>query len=100
MDELESGPLRLDPLSVLGKEPLGAHGRPDLPIVALELGFPGPSSEMVEEQEPEGVLVASEDPGYAASDVRRPSSAAIGRIAAITFRMWSSSSRPSCSAPL
>ncbi len=99
-DELERGPLRLDPLIVFGEEPLGAHGRPDVAVVALELRLSGPSFEVVEEQEPEGVLVAPEDPGYAASDVRRPSSAAIGRIPATTFRMWSSSSRPSSSAPL
>ena len=85
---------------VFGEEPLGAQGRPDVAVVALELRLSSPSFEVVEEQEPEGVLVAAEDPGYAASDVRRPSSAAIGRIAATTFRMWSSSSRPSSSAPL
>jgi hypothetical protein len=87
-DELERGPLRLDPPSVLGEEPLGAHSRPDVAVVALELRLlPGSSFEVVEERKPEGVLIASEDPGYAASDVRKPSSAAIGRIAAITFRM-------------
>jgi len=85
---------------VFGEEPFGAHGRPDVTVVALELRLPGSSFEVVEEQKPEGVLIASEDPGYAASEVRKPSSAAIGRIAAITFRMWSSSSRPSSSAPL
>jgi hypothetical protein len=34
-DELEGGPLRLDPLIMLGEEPLGAHGRPDVAVVAL-----------------------------------------------------------------
>ena len=36
----------------------------------------------------------------ACSDVRNPSSPAIGCNAATTFRMWSSSSMPSSSAPL
>ena len=86
-DELERGSLRLDPLIALGEEPLGAHGRPDVTVVALELRLPGASFEVIEEQQPEDVLLAPEDPSYAASDVRRPSSTAIGRIAATTFRM-------------
>ena len=99
-DELERSPFLLQPVVVVGEEPLGAHGRPDVAVVALENGLSGPPFEVVEEQEPKGVLVAPEDAGYAASDVRRPSSAAMGRIAATTLRMWSSSSTPSSSAPL
>ena len=87
------------PVVVVGEEPLGAHCRADGPVVALELWLPGSPFEVVEQQAPESVLLAAENPGYAASEVRRPSSAAIGLIAATTFVMWSSSSRPSPSAP-
>jgi hypothetical protein len=92
--------LRLCPIVVVGEEPPGSQRRPDLAVVALELRLTGDAAlEVVEEQAPEGVLPGSEDPGYAASEVRSPSSPAIGRIAAMTLRMWSSSSRPRPSAP-
>ena len=99
VDMLEGVALDPCPVVVVGEEPLGAQGRADGSVVALELRLPGSSFEVVEQQAPEGVLLAKEDPGYAASEVRRPSSAAIGLIAATTFVMWSSSSRPSSSAP-
>jgi hypothetical protein len=69
-------------------------------VVSFEPRLARPAREVVEQEAPEGVLVLAQDPGYAASEVRRPSSAAIGRIEATTFVMWSSSSTPSSSAPL
>ena len=87
------------PVVVVGEEPLRAQGWADGSVVALELRLPGSPFEVVEQQSPEGVLLAAEDSDYAASEVRRPSSAAIGLIAATTFVMWSSSSTPSSSAP-
>jgi hypothetical protein len=87
------------PRVVLGKEQLGGQRRPGIPVVALELRLPGLAVEVVEQKPAEGVFARVENGAYAASDVRSPSSAAIGRIAATTFRMWSSSSTPSSSAP-
>jgi hypothetical protein len=97
--EAERGLLGLRPVVVLGEEALRAQRRPDGAVLTLELGLSRASIEMVEQQPPKGVLAALEDPGYAASEVRRPSSPAMGRIAATTFRMCSSSSSPSSSAP-
>src|ERR1044071_670606 len=39
-DVLENRPLRLGPVVVAREEPRGAHGRPDVPVVALELRLP------------------------------------------------------------
>jgi len=98
-NELEGRLLRLHPVGVLGEEPFGPERRPDLAVVALELGLARAPHEVVLEKAPKSVFVRVQDPCYAASEVRRPSFAAIGRIAATTFVMWSSSSRPSSSAP-
>jgi hypothetical protein len=73
---------------VLREEPLRPERRACLTVVAFQPGLSGVSFQVVEQKPPEGVLVALEDSGYAASEVRKPSSAAIGRIAATTFRMW------------
>jgi hypothetical protein len=71
-----------------------------VPVVALELRLARVAPfQVVEQEPPEGVLLAFEGSGYAASDVRRPSSPAIGLIAATTFLMCSSSSSPRSSAP-
>ena len=98
-DEAECLLLRLDPVVVLGEEPFRPERRPRVPVVALELRLAGLSFQVVEQEPPESVLGRVEGPGYAASEVRKPRSAAIGRMAATTLRMWSSSSRPSASAP-
>ncbi|HEY7004519.1 MAG TPA: hypothetical protein VH281_09575 [Gaiellaceae bacterium] len=99
LDEAERLTLRLDPLVVGREEPLRTQRGPGVAVVALEAGLAGSPLEVIEQEAPERVLVRVEDPGYAASEVRRPSSAAMGRMAATTFRMWSSRSTPSSSAP-
>ena len=86
-DEAERLPFGLDPVVVAAEEPLRPERRPGLAVVALEPRDAALAVEVIEEEAPERVLIRVEASGYAASEVRRPSSAAIGRMAATTFRM-------------